>query len=126
MFDTTSTVDPSTYDDFFTGHTKYVRDPGLKRSGYSKKSKTSRDAAESVDARAERKLHLFTLIVKTLQDYGDCTADEIAEILGMDRGSVRPRVIDLKQAGILEPSGVRRETWSGTLADVLRYRKGSL
>src|SRR5437899_2958093 len=99
MLDNTSTVDPTTYDDFFTGHTKHVRDTGLKRAGYSKKSKTSKDAAESVDARAERKLHLFTLIVKTLQDYGDCTADEVAQILGMDRGSVRPRMTDLKQAG---------------------------
>jgi hypothetical protein len=58
MLDSTSTVDPTTYDDFFTGHTKYVRVTGLKRAGYKKGSATSKAAAESVDDREKRELHL--------------------------------------------------------------------
>jgi len=58
-------------DDFFVGHSKTVYDkPPYPQSAGWKKTKSSKAAAESVDARSERKFHLFARILERRRRQG--------------------------------------------------------
>ena len=50
------------------------------------------------------------------------TADEIAELIGRNWWSVRPRMTELKDRGHLIKTGIKRRNVSGTPATVWRAR----
>lgn len=52
------------------------------------------------------------------------TADECADALGMDRLTVRPRFTELKAAGLIRDTGVRRKNASGKAAKVWTLDEG--
>ena len=78
---------------------------------------TSAEAAALAAKRAEiGKTHeriLQALMVKPM------TADEIAKELGLVLNTARARIADLKRAGVVEPTGERRETDAKGMADVI-------
>ena len=85
----------------------YPHQAGFKRNG------TSRLSAESTDAGTLR-----ALVADALNDYGDMTADEIADRLGLSVLSVRPRCSEMLNLGRIKPTGERRRNRSGKSASV--------
>lgn len=79
-----------------------------------KGAETSFEAARSIDAKTLQRLVLAQLYVRPM------TADEIADRLGIDKLSIRPRCSELKAQGKLTDSGIRRENASGKRAIVYR------
>ena len=81
-------------------------------------SGTSAEAAALAAKRAEMgKTHeriLQALMVKPM------TADEVSKELGLVLNTARARINDLKRAGVVEPTGERRETDAKGMADVIR------
>lgn len=88
---------------------------------------TSRSAAAAIAPR-QRKLQERCLWALT---GGSLTADEIAQRLSVDKGSIRPRCSELalptkKRPALIEDSGVTRRNKSGKSAIVWQLRKGAL
>ena len=81
-----------------------------------KGTETSRDAAKSTAGRAKI---LQAECVRALKEHGPMTADEIAEYLGENILSIRPRVSELKALRVIYPTGARRKNKSGNGADVM-------
>lgn len=82
-----------------------------------KEPTTSRDAAVKIESRAAL---VRDLVMGTLREYPGLTADEIADHLGIDKLTVRPRVSELHTAQEIErvpdvtrknTSGARAATW---------------
>ncbi|MBW6528725.1 hypothetical protein KZ813_17930 [Sphingomonas sp. RHCKR7] len=69
---------------------------------------------------AETSSHLRYLVHKTLCEAGDHTVDEVCGIVGLPRYSLQPRFTELKKAGSIRDSGVRRRNRSGAQAIVWR------
>ncbi len=99
----------------------YPRDPGYKEGSTSRDS-ARRIAGKAATVRAEV-MHVY--FNKNADGY---TADEVAAILQESILTVRPRVSELIQQGVLEDSGNRRPNRSGHSAKVLRWvrRQGEL
>lgn len=53
---------------------------------------------------------------------GEWTADQIAELLERDILSIRPRISELREKGLIEDTGLRRPNASGKLAAVWRAK----
>ena len=95
----------------------YPLTPGFK----TERPETSRRAAESVAGRAEDLRNKSLAVVSVRPS----TADEVADALGEDRLSVRPRMTELLRLGKVEDSGERRKNASGRSAAVWRAVFGS-
>ncbi len=76
---------------------------------------TSREAAETVNTAIVR-----VMVEAWLLTHGPHTADEVADALGIDRLTVRPRCSELRRLGRLEDTGERRLNLSGRRAIVWR------
>lgn len=79
-------------------------------------SETSRRAAKEIESEAQT---LKAACLVTLMSAAR-TADEVAELLGQDILSIRPRIAELKRAGKIVDSGLRRANRSGKSAVVWR------
>ena len=86
---------------------RYPYEAGFKRTD------TSREAAEKVDAATLR-----GKVLATIGREGPLTADEVAAKLRLSILSVRPRCTELRELGKLEDSGIRRANVSGRRAIV--------
>lgn len=84
----------------------YPEKPGYKRTG------TSQQAANTTEAELLRQKTYQALLVKNM------TSDEIAEFLGIDRLSIRPRCSELVKSRKIKDSGVRHKNISGKNAIV--------
>lgn len=82
---------------------------------------TSREAAEAASPTAAS-LRQDALSAIKLQ--GPSTADEVALYLGRSVLSIRPRMSELRNAGLLEASGDRRKNASGSSATVWKLVEG--
>ena len=86
--------------------------------GYQK-TDTSFAAAKSERSRAySLRLECITWLIA----HGPRTADEIADHLGKDRLAIRPRIAELKAAGEICDSGIRRSNDSGKTAIVWKVK----
>lgn len=90
----------------------YPEDPGYKRPG------TSEEAAESIVNEAQTIRERVYVALATQP----ATADEMADLLGLDKLSVRPRFSELDRASRIEDSGLRRRNRSGKRAIVWRQK----
>jgi predicted ArsR family transcriptional regulator len=79
---------------------------------------TSFSAAASVEGIAPR--HMKVCFAALAASAGGLTSQEIADATGLDHWAVTRRVADLKNAGSVEDSGVRRKNRSGRSAAVWR------
>ena len=87
------------------------------------KTDTSFDAAEAVVAPNTWRKRIY----KAIKDYSPgLTAEEIGLVIGksgMGALTVRPRVTELSQQGLIEDSGERRKNGSGRNAIVWRIKE---
>lgn len=79
---------------------------------------TSQEAARKVTPRLTG---LRSKVMDALRA-GDKTADEVAEFMDKSVLSVRPRLSELREMGLIEPTGARRHNESGMTADVWRIK----
>lgn len=93
---------------------RYPDQPGYKKLG------TSSRAAHAMRKR-DKALRLQCL--ELLQQHGELTPDEAAEILGKTPFSIRPRFSQLAAKGLIERTGAERMNDSGGWADVWRAKK---
>ena len=91
----------------FSG-TRYPGTPGYQLS------ETSHAAAKQIQSTAQT---LKAACLVTLMSAAR-TADEVAELLGEDILSIRPRIAELKRAGKVFDTGLRRANRSGKSAVV--------
>lgn len=96
--------------DLFSWQPPYPATPGYKEPT------TSKDAAKAIEPKA-RGLRGMCLAAIEKQPG---TPDEIADRLGLTVLSVRPRITELKELGLIEQTGVRRKNASGRDAHVWR------
>ena len=90
---------------------RYPNEPGFKVAG-----STSEAAADSMKPKAAG---LRGRVLAVLH-HADMTADECAQVLNKSVLSIRPRLTELKEAGQIEDTGIRRENLSGRNAIVWR------
>ncbi|WP_454619039.1 hypothetical protein [Bradyrhizobium cenepequi] len=91
----------------------YPHDPGSKAAG------TSEDAAEAITNHAAT-VRNRVLGFLTQHHPAAFTADEIADHVGASILSTRPRVTELRRAGLIEPAEQRGRNESGMSA--MRWR----
>lgn len=91
--------------------TTYPEHPGAKVAG------TSQAAANEM---AETAPTLRAAVLALFYIYSELTTDEAAELLKESVLAVRPRFSELRQAGMIEPTGGRRTNQSGMTANVWR------
>jgi hypothetical protein len=91
---------------------RYPQVPGAKAEG------TSREAAVRIAPLAGRLRRLALAEYGSAGDRG-LTADQCANLLGESVLAVRPRVTELRAAGMIEPTSERRANDSGMAATVL-------
>jgi len=90
---------------------RYPAVPGYKRGG------TSKAAADSMKEKAPT---LRDEVMIALGLNGDCTADEVADLLCKSLLSVRPRFTELLALGKIADTGMTRHNASGKQATVWR------
>lgn len=95
--------------DLFTYENRYPFSPGFKGRD------TAQEAAESIRPKANR---LQRLCLDALSINGPMTADECAELLEIDKLSIRPRFSELAATCKVIDTGQRRENSSGKRAIV--------
>lgn len=86
-------------------------------------SRNHRDVPTSIDAAAlaaETSNRLRYLVHRTLCDHGDHTVDEVCALAGYPRYSLQPRFTELRKAGAIRDTGLRRRNTSGANAIVWR------
>lgn len=91
----------------------YPTTPGYKRR------ETSRNAAKAIANRAPKLRDRAFEVLKTWE----MTADEIAHALQVSILSIRPRISELVELGMVEESGNYRENDSGKAAIVWKVTK---
>lgn len=81
------------------------------------KPETSIEAAETIAPQGKR---LQAMVLGAIAEAGDHgrTADEVATRLDLTPFTARPRCTELRQLGLIEDSGFRRENDSGSRAIV--------
>ena len=84
----------------------------------AKEETTSREAAKAIE-RSGRAATLRERVLLCLQQ-GDMTADEVADRLLETAFSIRPRITELRQTGMIERTGERRITNGGRPGHVFR------
>ena len=89
-----------------------------KRAGF-KEPTTSREAAHAVEATG-RAARLRNAVLAYFKDGRQATADEVAEALRENVLSIRPRVAELKAAGLIVETGERRASSGGRSSHVWR------
>lgn len=89
-----------------------------KRAGY-KEANTSKEAAQAVEATG-RAARLRDDVLAYFQAGRQATADEVAEALEESVLSIRPRVAELKAAGLIVETGVRRRSSTSRSSHVWR------
>ena len=89
-----------------------------KRAGW-KEETTSKDAAVAIEAKG-RAATLRDAVLAFFQSGRNATADEVAEVLKESPLSVRPRVAELKAAGKVIETGLRRKSSTGRTSHVWR------
>jgi predicted transcriptional regulator len=99
--------------DLFDYRDRYPHAPGFKRDG------TSKDAAGAVKDAAPTLRGLCLEAIKNRPR----TADEVARRLNRSVLSVRPRVSELHELGLIEETGERRANASGHKAAVWRVKQ---
>lgn len=67
----------------------------------------SRDAAASLGLSGSARL--AKMVVAALKEYGPMTTHEIAEVTGQTVVTISPRIKPLREAGLVEDTGYRRE-----------------
>lgn len=92
-------------------------DPYPDSPGHKGTAETGRDAAADLAPRVGR-LQRIALDRITLAGAHGLTADELAEVSGLEIWSARPRTSELSKKGLLVDSGMRRRNASGKLAIV--------
>lgn len=97
--------------DLFDYRSSYPINAGYKIDG------TSREAAETVDAKTLQKL-----VVGALAQYGPMTADQTAAKLGCNILSIRPRLSELSAQNRVCKTGERRKNASGKFASVFALK----
>ena len=97
----------------------YPNRPGFKQHGG-----TSQDAAEAIEPRADTLRGKALAVIKTAGPRG-LTADEAADIMDRSVLSIRPRISELLELGLIERNGQRRKNSSGLNADAYRLREAS-
>lgn len=90
----------------------YPSTPGFKRPG------TSQDAAAAMQPKASLLRERCLAVLRE----GPRTADEVAGVLRMDRLAIRPRLSELVEMKLIEPTGERRKNASGQSANVWRVK----
>ena len=90
----------------------YPQTPGYRRTD------TSKAAAEDIAPKAET---LRQMCIRELFHRG-LTADECADILGVDKLAIRPRFSELLKMERITDSGIRRQNASGKSAIVWRLK----
>lgn len=86
-------------------------------------SDTSRDAAHSIRREMPR---LEALVLSHLSGCSGATAQEIEVATGLAGNTVRPRLVGLRERGLVEDSGERRVTTSGRRAVVWRAKRSGV
>jgi predicted ArsR family transcriptional regulator len=76
-------------------------------------------AVTAATTSAERRQTILALLT---WDGQGMTADEIADALGYSVLAIRPRVSELRNMGLIEPTGERRRNASGMSAAVVRIK----
>lgn len=87
-------------------------------AGYKTEGTSRRAAAHVTATLGKRQQEVLTIFRRT--GIGGLTADEVAGCLGWHVTTVRPRITELKQKGILEQTGEERPTPLGMMAYVYR------
>jgi hypothetical protein len=90
---------------------QYPETPGFKWTD------TSKAAADAIAPKLGRLQRLALDAIKSRGASG-LTADELAEVLGLDRCSIQPRSSELRRKGEIVDSGLRRRNASGKRAIV--------
>jgi biotin operon repressor len=78
------------------------------------------DTSEAAMPSRSKAATLRERVYEALRLHGPMTSDELAEHLGIDRGSVQPRTSELRNAGMVIDSGQRRTLASGKRGIVWR------
>lgn len=89
---------------------------------YQAHSDTSREAAESMRETAASARGRVLRMIAGRGQFG-ATRYEIEQILVMSGNTVRPRVVELLKAGLVEETDQRRLTGTGRWAVVLRAKE---
>jgi hypothetical protein len=100
-------------------HDRYPHHPGFKRAG------TSRTAANSISVYAETKRRDVLVEFVAAGERG-LTPDTCAKALNLSVLTVRPRCTELLAAGLLIPTGERRQNQSGMSAAVLKATEAGI
>lgn len=101
------------------GCDRYPHRPGFKSGG------TSRAAANSISVYAETKRHDVLVEFVAAGERGS-TPDTCATALNLSVLTVRPRCTELLAAGLLTPTGERRQNQSGMSAAVLKATEAGI
>lgn len=89
------------------------------RVGYQK-NKQSQEAAQF---NAQGKLTIREQVKIAFETFGEMTVEELCKVLDRDRVSVQPRITELKNADVLEDSGMTRMGKYGTNITVWRIKE---
>jgi predicted ArsR family transcriptional regulator len=84
---------------------------------YAKGHPTSQGAALGDRSKMRAKVY------EVIRDFGSCTDGEVANQLGVDSNSTRPRRLELQRAGMIVAAG-RKPTRSGRSATAWRVPAG--
>jgi hypothetical protein len=104
---------------FGSGIEKYPHGPGFKKTA------TSKAAANSIAVYAATKRH-HVLIEFVAAGRQGLTPDTCAKALNLSVLTVRPRCTELLAAGLLIPTGERRQNESGMSAAVLKATEAGI
>lgn len=99
--------------DLFTWQEIYPRHAGWKDQT------TSKDAAVAIE-KTGRAATLRQDVLAFYQQGREATADEVAEAMKESPLSIRPRVAELKAAGLIIETGIRRKSSVGRSSHVWR------
>lgn len=86
------------------------------RAGW-KETTTSKEAALAIEAKG-RAATLRDAVLAFFKAGKEATADEVADAMGENPLSIRPRVAELKAAGLLIQTGARRKSSTGRSSHV--------
>ena len=86
---------------------------------------TSKRAADEIEKKGRAKL-LRTRCMEWFEAGHQGTADDCASALGEIVFSIRPRITELRQKGLIEPTGQRRDSINGSRAAIMRKARPQL